>query len=179
MVRSRDLQFAEEVAWLYLPEIQVPSDNLFAKIIEIVKRLPDQTCRCYEYEGGDCGSLRFSVGEPDFQVARPVFRPETPWPMLLANVYDSNIQSMIDWTLVTGFDWDEGNARKSAEKHSDHEQRIHALGRTEEDRLLHITFTLRDGGKLIRVISARDMHRKERTIYGEAKKKDSRIENGS
>jgi hypothetical protein len=25
---------------------------------------------------------------------------------------------MIDWALVTGFDWDEGNARKSAEKHS-------------------------------------------------------------
>jgi hypothetical protein len=28
---------------------------------------------------------------------------------------------------------------------------------------LHITFTLRDDGRLIRVISAREMHRKERS----------------
>ena len=104
---------------------------------------------------------------------------------------------MIDWALVTGFDWDGGNARKSAEKqsvtqgeaeqvffnepllllpdrkHSDKEQRFHALGKTQDGRLLHVTFTLRDGGKLIRVISARDMHRKERMFYGKAKKEDS------
>jgi uncharacterized DUF497 family protein len=104
---------------------------------------------------------------------------------------------MIDWLLVTGFDWDEGNARKSAEKHSvsqgeaeqiffnepllllpdrkhsDKEQRFHALGKTQDGRLLHVSFTLRDGGKLIRVISARDMHRKERMFYGKAKKEDS------
>ncbi len=104
---------------------------------------------------------------------------------------------MIDWALVTGFDWDEGNARKSAEKHSvsqgeaeqvffnepllllpdqkhsDKEQRFHALGKTQDGRPLHVTFTLRDGGKLIRVISARDMHRKERMFYGKAKKENS------
>ena len=104
---------------------------------------------------------------------------------------------MIDWALLTGFDWDEGNARKSTEKHSvsqgeaeqvffnepllllpdrkhsDKEQRFHALGKTENGRLLHLTFTLRDGGKLIRVISARDMHRKEKALYGKAKKEDS------
>lgn len=40
-------------------------------------------------------------------------------------------------------------------------------------RLLHVTFTLRDVGRLIRVISARDMHRKERIFYGKAKKEDS------
>jgi len=103
---------------------------------------------------------------------------------------------MIDWALVTGFDWDEGNARKSAEKHSvsqgeaeqvffnepllllpdqkhsDKEQRFHALGKTQDGRPLHVTFTLRDGGKLIRVISARDMHRKERMFYGKAKKEN-------
>jgi hypothetical protein len=33
---------------------------------------------------------------------------------------------------------------------------------------LHITFALRGGGELIRVISARDMHRKERLIYEKA-----------
>jgi hypothetical protein len=101
---------------------------------------------------------------------------------------------MFDWTRVTGFDWDEGNARKSADKHnvsqaeaeqaffndplllvpdlrhSQHEPRYHALGRTDEGRLLHITFTLRASGALIRVISARDMHSKERTFYGQAEK---------
>ena len=96
---------------------------------------------------------------------------------------------MIDWTQITGFDWDAGNARKSAEKHSvtqfeteqvffnqpllilddvkhsQKEARIHALGKTDSARLLHITFTLRSANTLIRVISARDMHRKEKTFY--------------
>ena len=98
---------------------------------------------------------------------------------------------MIDWTLIEGFDWDEGNARKSADKHnvgqaeaeqvflnepllvmadkrhSEIETRLHALGRTDSGRSLHITFTLRRAGTLIRVISARDMHRKERAWYHE------------
>jgi uncharacterized DUF497 family protein len=39
------------------------------------------------------------------------------------------------------------------------------LGRTEAGRMLHVTFTLRGGGRLIRVISARTMHRKERVRY--------------
>lgn len=96
---------------------------------------------------------------------------------------------MIDWERITGFDWDEGNARKSSDKHgvnqaeaeqaffneplilatdrrhSQYEPRYHALSKTDEGRLLHITFTLRAGGTLIRVISARDMHRKERHFY--------------
>lgn len=96
---------------------------------------------------------------------------------------------MIDWSRVTGFDWDEGNARKSEEKHavrqseaeqvffnqpllvvrddthSQGEPRYHALGVTDDRRQLHITFTLRRAGSLIRVISARNMHRKERKIY--------------
>jgi uncharacterized DUF497 family protein len=96
---------------------------------------------------------------------------------------------MINWKQITGFDWDSGNERKSVEKHSvsrfeaeqvffnqplliltdakhsQDENRYHALGRTNDKRLLHITFTLRSGESLIRVISARDMHRKERNIY--------------
>ena len=96
---------------------------------------------------------------------------------------------MIDLTAAEGFQWDAGNARKSADKHSvsrseaeqvffnqplllladdrhsQEEIRLHALGRTDDRRLLHITFTLREGGRLIRVISARDMHRKERLRY--------------
>ena len=96
---------------------------------------------------------------------------------------------MIDLARVGGFDWDEGNSRKSAEKHdvsqaeaeqallnepllivrdekhSDNEARFNALGHTDDGRRLHVTFTLRAEGTLIRVISARDMHRKERAVY--------------
>ena len=98
---------------------------------------------------------------------------------------------MIDLAKVTGFDWDAGNARKNdkhdvsmaeAEQvffnapllllddvaHSQRELRVHALGKTDEGRTLHITFTLRKASQLIRVISARDMHRKERAIYDQA-----------
>ncbi|WP_104423998.1 BrnT family toxin [Methylobacter tundripaludum] len=50
-------------------------------------------------------------------------------------------------------------------KHSQGECRFHALGKTNKVRTLHITFTLRNAGESIRVISARDMHRKERKIY--------------
>jgi uncharacterized DUF497 family protein len=53
-------------------------------------------------------------------------------------------------------------------KHSETEPRFHTLGKTNEGRRLHITFTLRDAGQLLRVISARDKHRKERVIYEQA-----------
>ncbi|MGV8853501.1 MAG: BrnT family toxin [Devosia sp.] len=96
---------------------------------------------------------------------------------------------MIRWDRITGFDWDAGNARKSVAKHdvsqaeaeqvffnepllvladplhSQGETRWHALGRTDDDRRLHITFTLRTEETKIRVISARDMSRKERVYY--------------
>jgi len=98
---------------------------------------------------------------------------------------------MMDLSKITGFNWDGGNARKNdkhgvsmaeAEQvffnellllledasHSQQELRIHALGKTDEGRALHITFTLRQSNQLIRVISARDMHRKERAIYEQA-----------
>jgi uncharacterized DUF497 family protein len=95
---------------------------------------------------------------------------------------------MIDLSKIVGFNWDNGNARKNEKhgvsmaeaeqvffnvpllllddaSHSQKEPRLHALGKTDEGRTLHITFTLRQSGQLIRVISARDMHRKERAIY--------------
>jgi len=98
---------------------------------------------------------------------------------------------MIIFEKVAGFDWDAGNARKNdrhgvsmaeAEQvffnvpvlmlpdsaHSQSEPRYHALGKTIDGRRLHISFTLRGDGKLIRVISARDMHRKERAHYEQA-----------
>ncbi len=96
---------------------------------------------------------------------------------------------MIDFDLIAGFDWDSGNLRKSEvkhgvtqaeaeevffnnpllvsadDKHSEEESRYLALGKTNKDRGLTIIFTLRQGGTLIRVISARDRHRKERHLY--------------
>ena len=99
------------------------------------------------------------------------------------------IYNMLDLAQIEGFDWGEGNCRKSAEKHdvsqaeaeqiffndpllivedvshSAREPRLHALGRTDTGRLLHISFTLRGNGRLIRVISARTMQRKERLRY--------------
>ena len=51
--------------------------------------------------------------------------------------------------------------------HSEQELRLHALGKTDAHRLLHLTFTLRGEGTLLRVISARDMSRKERAHYGQ------------
>ena len=101
---------------------------------------------------------------------------------------------MIDWTQIIGFDWDAGNERKSVEKHevsqfeteqvffnqpllvvedikhSETEDRYHALGKTDDARFLHITFTLREDNTLIRVISARKTHRKERTVYEQSQK---------
>jgi uncharacterized DUF497 family protein len=53
----------------------------------------------------------------------------------------------------------------SDQKHSQDEARYHALGKSNDARLLHISFTLHSDNTLIRVISARDMHRKERHIY--------------
>jgi uncharacterized DUF497 family protein len=98
---------------------------------------------------------------------------------------------MTDLTDITGFDWDEGNTRKNEKhhvskaeaeqvffnepllvledsKHSNQEPRFHALGKSDDKRQLHITFTLRRAGEKIRIISARDMHKKERAIYEKA-----------
>jgi hypothetical protein len=52
-------------------------------------------------------------------------------------------------------------------RHSVHEARLHALGQTDQSRMLHISFTLRAAATRIRVISARDMSRKERARYAQ------------
>ncbi len=86
-----------------------------------------------------------------------------------------------------GFEWDDGNINKNwlkhnvspAEceqlffnrplviqddiKHAEAEKRFYALGRTDSKRPLFIAFTVRN--TRIRVISARDMSRKEREVY--------------
>ena len=50
-------------------------------------------------------------------------------------------------------------------RHSSDESRFHAFGVPDTARRLHITFTLRVDGSLIRVISARDMSLRERKWY--------------
>jgi len=100
---------------------------------------------------------------------------------------------MIDWSRIVAFQWDEGNSRKSVDKHgvgqteaeeiffgeplvvaedvghSQQEARFHALGETTAGRRLHVTFTLRESGTQIRVISGRDMSQKERSVYAKAR----------
>ena len=48
-------------------------------------------------------------------------------------------------------------------EHSEDEKRYYVLGQTDNGRLLFIAFTMR--GKRVRIISARDMSRKERKVY--------------
>ena len=59
-------------------------------------------------------------------------------------------------------------------KHSTEENRFYLLGRTEARRLLFLAFTVRD--ELIRVISARDMNKKERRVYQAHEKEDSPVQ---
>ncbi|PIP63791.1 hypothetical protein CO165_01480 [Candidatus Roizmanbacteria bacterium CG_4_9_14_3_um_filter_33_18] len=92
----------------------------------------------------------------------------------------SNIKS-------SSFDWDKGNLNKNWKKHlitneeaeqiffneplkvfedlhhSKTEKRLVAYGNTDEERLLTVVFTLRQGK--IRVISARNQSKKERKHY--------------
>jgi uncharacterized DUF497 family protein len=96
-----------------------------------------------------------------------------------------------------GFQWDEGNSLKNwnlhqvtdieceevffnlplitvgDREHSAGEKRYYSLGRTDADRWLFISFTIRNN--LIRVISARDMNRKEIRKYAEKIKKYSEV----
>lgn len=91
---------------------------------------------------------------------------------------------------VLEFEWDQGNISKNflkhkvtaheAEevfvhepllvslglKHSERENRYQALGKTLNNKFLFISFTLRDGK--IRVISSRNMSRKETKVYEKA-----------
>ena len=99
---------------------------------------------------------------------------------------------------IEGFDWDQGNIEKNWERHkvsfieceevffnrplvvvedTDHstsEGRYYALDRTNDDRYLFVVFTIRNNK--IRVISARDMNRKERRVYREEIEKTAKVQ---
>jgi uncharacterized DUF497 family protein len=94
--------------------------------------------------------------------------------------------------VCTGFGWDEANTQKNWERHrvtpeeaeavffneplvvrsdvrhSKQEQRYYALGRTDGGRYLFVVFTIRNS--LLRVISVRDMNRRERSAYADHEK---------
>lgn len=90
-----------------------------------------------------------------------------------------------DLSRIEGFDWDEGNLEhikkhyvhyKECEEiffntplrlvedqeHSQVEERLQALGKTNKGRFVFIVFTIRENK--IRVVSARGQNRKERKI---------------
>ena len=97
---------------------------------------------------------------------------------------------MIDLSQLIGFEWDDKNRDKNWEKHevsageceevffnlplllqsddahSQKEPRYYVLGHTIAGRRLFIVFTVREDK--IRIISARDMNKKERKIYEQA-----------
>jgi len=95
----------------------------------------------------------------------------------------------------TGFEWDDANVEKNWDRHqvtpeeaedvffneplvvqgdvrhSHREKRYHALGQTGLGRPLFVAFTIRRD--LIRVISVRDMTRREQNFYGRHEKTNS------
>jgi uncharacterized DUF497 family protein len=101
---------------------------------------------------------------------------------------------MINFSSVLGFQWDIGNLQKSTQKHdvhpteseeiffnspliisndikhSNNEKRYLVLGITNKKRFLTVICTLRESDTLIRGISVRDQHRKERIVYAKATK---------
>lgn len=94
-----------------------------------------------------------------------------------------------EYLKLDGFEWDAGNREKNLKhgvhaseceqvffnaplvilddpKHSVAEDRYAAFGQTDQGRRLVVVYTQR--GNLLRVISARDMNRKEREYYEHA-----------
>ncbi len=96
----------------------------------------------------------------------------------------------LDIESIIGFEWDDGNIHKNEDKHalkwsvieeiffnnpllivedfkhSLNECRCVALGKNDFNDLITVIFTVRNN--LIRVISARSMSKKERSIYEKA-----------
>ncbi len=106
--------------------------------------------------------------------------------MHIAAIYNPDVDYS-DLISFEGFEWDEGNRDKNRlkhgvsegeceeiffnaplliaddPKHSDIERRFAAFGVTDGVRFLTVVFTKRQN--LLRVISARDMSRREREFY--------------
>jgi len=101
------------------------------------------------------------------------------------------------YSQFSGFEWDDGNRQKNwrrhkvawweceevffnqplyifqDQRHSLAEERYYLLGKTHNHRLLFIVFTRRSSK--IRVISAREMSRKERKVYLGKAEEDTKV----
>src|SRR5271169_4332104 len=100
----------------------------------------------------------------------------------------ASVRRDFHWRIcLAGFDWDDGDVEKNWElhrvtfweaeevffkeplvvrtdrQHSPTEPRVLALGQSDAGRLLFISFTVRHS--LIRIISVRDMNRREARAY--------------
>ncbi|PKL44747.1 MAG: hypothetical protein CVV41_05110 [Candidatus Riflebacteria bacterium HGW-Riflebacteria-1] len=99
--------------------------------------------------------------------------------------------------LFDTFEWDDGNLQKNIvlhdvspfeceeiffnfpvlikfdQKHSQAEKRYFALGRTDRNRFLFVGVVLRN--RKVRVITGRDMNKKEVRIYEDSKKRNSPV----
>ena len=104
---------------------------------------------------------------------------------------------MIELNDIEGFEWDEGNKQKSFKKHNVsiteaeevfnsqplivlrtaylNEERFQMFGESKE-RLITIIFTIRKNK--IRIISARDMSKKERNFYEDKLKEEVKANTG-
>lgn len=105
----------------------------------------------------------------------------------IVNIYIDTMTETTSLPDFEGFDWSGGNAEKNWEQHhvtpleaeqvffntpflagedqvhSHKEKRFYALGQADDGRRLFVAFTMR--AKRLRVVSARDMSRKERRVY--------------
>ncbi len=109
----------------------------------------------------------------------------------MTDVYYHNILNMMgNIPKPIAFEWDTGNSDKNRlkhkvdakeaeevffnkpfltvpdQKHSVTEMRFQALGKTNSNRKLFVSYTIRNNK--IRVISIRDMNKKEQSIYEKA-----------
>ena len=105
----------------------------------------------------------------------------------ILQAYTWNVDALERLRTCIGFEWDAGNSDKNwdrhrvsrgeaeqvlfndplvvadDEPHSAGEERFYSLGQTNGRRLLFVVFTIR--ATLVRVISARDMTKREREVY--------------
>ena len=139
-----------------------------------------------ERQAGTC-SKRGSGGYEQASKTAGLPRRTAPLTPRILLEYTWTVAGEPDLTGLTGFDWDEGNLLKNWEKHrvsdpeceqvffnrplvvrdderhSGRETRLYGLGQTDAGRRLFVVFTVR--GATIRVISARDMNRRENREY--------------
>ena len=122
---------------------------------------------------------------------RPVKATDVHFAVYIMSIYERRFALPAEFAAAIDFEWDPGNSMKNekhsvgdeeAEQvffnapllvlddsaHSASESRWHALGKTNDHRLLKVAFTLRANGTRVRIISARPMHRKERKVYEQA-----------